>query len=45
MPYKITKIKGGYRVKNIRTGKITAKRTTKKKALAQVRFLNKIDKN
>ena len=43
MPYKITKLKTGiYQVKNIDKNKIVAKGTTKKKAEAQVRFLNKL---
>ena len=44
MPYHIKKVSGGYSVKNKSTGKITAKKTTKTKAMKQVRLLNAIDK-
>lgn len=44
MPYKITKIKGGYRVKNRSTGRVVAKKTTKTKASKQVKLLNSIDR-
>ena len=44
MPYKINKIAGGYQVKNLESGRILAKKTTKSKAEAQIRLLNLIDK-
>lgn len=44
MPYKITKVKGGYRVKNANTGKVHAKKTTLAKARAQIRLLHMKDK-
>lgn len=44
MPYHITKIKGGYKVKNKSTGRVVAKKTTKRKAKKQVSLLNNIDK-
>ena len=41
MPYKIIPHgQGKYTVKNIETGKVAAKNTTKAKAEAQVRLLN-----
>lgn len=43
MPYKINKVAGGYQVKNLDSGRILAKKTTKPKAEAQVRLLNLID--
>jgi hypothetical protein len=45
MPYQIRKIKNHnlYSVKNINTGVIHSKETTKKKAEAQVKLLNAID--
>lgn len=45
MPYTIKKVKGGYSVKNKSTGRVMAKKTTKTKATAQVRLLNRIDNN
>lgn len=39
MPYRVEKVAGGYRVVNAVTGKVHAKRTTKKKAEAQVRVM------
>tara|TARA_R110001592_G_scaffold167050_2_gene402368 strand:+ start:118 stop:261 length:144 start_codon:yes stop_codon:yes gene_type:complete len=39
MPYTIRKIKGGYRVKNTRTKRVVAKKTTKTKAKKQIRLL------
>ncbi len=46
MPYTIRKLpnKRFYRVTNTRTGDIRARRTTKKKAEAQVRLLNSIER-
>ena len=44
MPYKISPVAGGYQVKNLHSGKVLAKKTTKPKAEAQVRLLNLIDK-
>ena len=44
MPYHIKKVSGGYSVKNKSTGRTTAKKTTKTKAMKQVRLLNAIDK-
>ena len=44
MPYKTTKIKGGYKVKNTSTGRVVAKKTTKVKAKKQISLLNSIDK-
>ena len=44
MPYKMTKIRGGYRVKNTTTGRITARKTTKSKAQRQLRLLRLIDR-
>ncbi len=44
MPYSISKVGTGYKVKNKSTGKIMAKKTTKTKAMKQVRLLNAIDK-
>ncbi|MFH1147576.1 MAG: hypothetical protein V1736_07700 [Pseudomonadota bacterium] len=41
MPVKISKIGGGYRVRT--PGGIKAKKTTKKKAMAQQRLLNAIE--
>jgi hypothetical protein len=42
MPYKISKVKGNkYRVKNIQTGRVIAKGTTKTKAQNQVKLINK----
>lgn len=44
MPYQIKKLSNGkYQVKNIDTGQIKAKGTTKKKAEAQVKYLHMID--
>jgi hypothetical protein len=37
MPYKISKVKGGYRVRSPHG--VRAKKTSKKKAVAQVRLL------
>jgi len=45
MPYRTTKIKsGGYTVKNMSTGRVVAKKTTKTKAKKQISLLNSIDK-
>ena len=46
MPYKITKVKGKnlYQVKNIDTGRIFAKHTTKDKAIKQIRLLHLLEK-
>ena len=44
MPYKTTKIKGGYQVKNKKSGRVVAKKTTKTKAKKQISLLNSIDK-
>jgi len=41
MPAKITKVNGGYQVKT--PNAVHAKKTTKKKAMAQKRLLNAID--
>jgi len=38
MPYKISKVKGGYRVKS--PSAVHAKKTSKKNAVAQQRLLN-----
>ena len=43
MPYQIKKIGNYYQVKNEDTGQIKAKRTTKTKAMKQIKFLNMID--
>ena len=43
MPYKIKKIGNYYQVKNKDTGQIKAKRTTKIKAIKQIKFLKMID--
>lgn len=40
MPYAVTRNRdGSYRVTNIATGRVVAKRTTKRRAQAQVRIL------
>ncbi len=39
MPYTVRKIKGGYRVRNTKTKRVVAKKTTKTKANRQVRLL------
>ena len=44
MPYQIKKIGNYYQVKNKDTGQIKAKRTTKIKAMKQIKFLNFIDR-
>tara|TARA_R110000787_G_scaffold2377_2_gene9558 strand:+ start:2558 stop:2809 length:252 start_codon:yes stop_codon:yes gene_type:complete len=44
MPYKTTKVKGGYRVKNRSSGRVVAKKTTKTKAKKQISLLNSIDR-
>ena len=41
MPVKVRKVKGGYRVST--PGGVKAKRTSKKKAKAQVRLLNAVE--
>lgn len=41
MPVRIKKIRGGYRVFN--GGKVAARRTTKRKALAQARLLRGVE--
>ena len=43
MPYQIKKIGNYYQVKNKDTGQIKAKRTTKIKAIKQIKFLKMID--
>ena len=43
MPYQIKKIANYYQVKNKDTGQIKAKRTTKIKAIKQIKFLKMID--
>lgn len=44
MPYGAFKLNGNnYQVKNVKTGEISAKSTTKAKAESQVRLLNSID--
>ncbi len=44
MPYKIIKKPNGrFKVKNLDSGKIIAKDTTKEKARKQIRFLGMID--
>lgn len=44
MPYQIKKINGNkYQVKNVKSGEIHAKGTSKSKAQRQVRLLNMID--
>jgi hypothetical protein len=40
MPYIEKKVKGGFAVKNSKTGHVTAKHTTKAKADAQKRLLS-----
>tara|TARA_R100001463_G_scaffold60266_1_gene112761 strand:- start:171 stop:314 length:144 start_codon:yes stop_codon:yes gene_type:complete len=43
MPFKITKIKSGYKVKNIDTNKVYSKKVmTKKNADKQLKILNKV---
>ena len=44
MPYQIKKIGNYYQVKNKHRGQIKAKKTTKIKAMKQIKFLNMIDK-
>ena len=44
MPYQIKKIGNYYQVKNKDTGQIKSKRTTKIKAIKQIKFLNFIDR-
>ena len=45
MPYRTTKLKnGGYQVKNISSGRIISKKTTKIKAAKQISLLNSLDK-
>tara|TARA_R110000796_G_scaffold10915_1_gene36559 strand:+ start:115 stop:366 length:252 start_codon:yes stop_codon:yes gene_type:complete len=44
MPYKTSKVKGGFKVKNTSTGKVMAKKTTMTKAKKQISLLNRIDK-
>ena len=43
MPYQIKKIGNYYQVKNKDTGQIKAKRTTKIKAIKQIKILKMID--
>ena len=43
MPFQIAKVPGGYMVKNLTTDKVHAKKTTFKKAEAQVRLLRAIE--
>tara|TARA_R110000744_G_scaffold40074_1_gene90929 strand:- start:2413 stop:2571 length:159 start_codon:yes stop_codon:yes gene_type:complete len=44
MPYGMKKVKGGYKVKNKRSGRVMAKKTTKTKAKKQIGLLNRVDK-
>jgi hypothetical protein len=45
MPYGAFKLNGNkYEVKNVKTGEISAKGTTKSKADSQIRLLNQIEK-
>ena len=43
MPYKIVKVKNGYSVRNSKSGKIYSKRTTRKKAVKQMKLLYMIE--
>jgi hypothetical protein len=43
MPYRIEKVKGGYRVVNAITGDVKAAKTTKARAERQIRLLRGID--
>lgn len=45
MPYKITRSRktGLYKVRNVATGKVMARNTTKEKAEAQVRLLDSLE--
>lgn len=44
MPYRLVPLGGGkYRVENAVTGKVHAKRTTKRKAEQQIRLMRSID--
>ena len=43
MPYKIVKVKNGYSVRNSKSGKVFSKRTTRKKAVKQLRLLYLLD--
>lgn len=43
MPFKIVRNKdGSFKVKNAETGRIAAKKTSKKKAISQIRLLNSL---
>ena len=44
MPYTTIKIKDGYQVKNKKSGRVIAKKTTKTKAKKQISLLKNIDK-
>ncbi len=43
MPWRIYKVKGGFRVRNTDTGQVHAYRTTKKNAERQVRLLRGVE--
>ena len=43
MPYRVYKVKGGYRVRNMDTGKVHSEHTTKKNAQRQLRLLRAVD--
>lgn len=43
MPYEIRKVKGGYKVINLATGKVEAKHTTHAKAERQVHLLRGVE--
>jgi len=43
MPYAIVKVKGGFSLINTATGEAHSKKTTKKKAMAQMRLLEGIE--
>jgi hypothetical protein len=43
MPYEIVKVSGGFKVINKDTGKVHAKKTSKKNAQAQIRLMEGID--
>ena len=43
MPYAIESVDGAYRVKNVETGRVAAKHTTKQKAERQERLLRGIE--
>ena len=43
MPYKIVKVTNGYSVRNSKTGKVYSKRTTRKRAVKQLKLLYMIE--